>query len=51
MIPKSLKEENIKGNADLFDFELSAPQFHELKSLASEIPGGHRFGFNPELVP
>ena len=43
-IPKSVREERIRENADLFDFELSAEDMAKLDALNRN----HRFGPDPD---
>ena len=43
-IPKSTKKERIAGNADIFDFELSA----EDVAYLDDLDRGQRFGPDPD---
>jgi diketogulonate reductase-like aldo/keto reductase len=43
-IPKSVKEERIIGNADIFDFELTQDEMNKINSLNED----HRIGPNPD---
>lgn len=44
MIPKSIKEERIIANADIFDFELSAEEISQINALNRD----ERFGSHPD---
>jgi diketogulonate reductase-like aldo/keto reductase len=43
-IPKSVHQERIQGNADIFDFELSADDLHRIDALDKN----ERFGSHPD---
>ncbi|MCI2455347.1 aldo/keto reductase, partial [Listeria monocytogenes] len=45
-IPKSINEERIKQNADIFDFELSKEDMEKIDALNNN----ERVGSNPETM-
>jgi diketogulonate reductase-like aldo/keto reductase len=45
-IPKSVNQQRIESNADIFDFELSADDMAAINALDCN----HRFGYDPMLV-
>ena len=43
VLPKSLREQHMRDNLDIFDFELSAVEMDSLKALGESLPNDYTF--------
>lgn len=51
VLPKSLNEQHIAENLELFDFELSEKQLERLMDISNDVPGGAlHFAWDPTDV-